>query len=293
MIKNRLVLVKGAGDFASGSIRRLFLAGAKVVCTELLQPLSVRRMVAFSEAMYVAEHTVEGVTAIRVRSDEIDRCLSESKVPVLNDPETKILHQRKFDIVIDARMAKENLGTEITDAPIVIALGPGFKAGKECHAVVETLAGHNLGRVIYEGKAAKNTGTPTPPELYLTLESIFLETACCSGFVPCCEGFDFGSLVLRAPADGVFTGEKRIGDLIKKGDVIGRVDDIQIKVKASGVIRGLIHDGVHIVKGLKIGDIDPTSEVNRAYEISEKANAVAGGVLEACLYLLNKKSTET
>jgi len=293
MIKNRLVLVKGAGDFASGSIRRLFLAGAKVVCTELLQPLSVRRMVAFSEAMYVAEHTVEGVTAIRVRSDEIDRCLSESKVPVLNDPETKILHQRKFDIVIDARMAKENLGTEITDAPIVIALGPGFKAGKDCHAVVETLAGHNLGRVIYEGKAAKNTGTPTPPELYLTLESIFLETACCSGFVPCCEGFDFGSLVLRAPAGGVFTGEKRIGDLIKKGDVIGRVDDIQIKVKASGVIRGLIHDGVHIVKGLKIGDIDPTSEVNRAYEISEKANAVAGGVLEACLYLLNKKSTET
>ena len=293
MIKNRLVLVKGAGDFASGSIRRLFLAGAKVVCTELLQPLSVRRMVAFSEAMYVAEHTVEGVTAIRVRSDEIDRCLSESKVPVLNDPETKILHQRKFDIVIDARMAKENLGTEITDAPIVIALGPGFKAGKDCHAVVETLAGHNLGRVIYEGKAAKNTGTPTPPELYLTLESIFLETACCSGFVPCCEGFDFGSLVLRAPADGVFTGEKRIGDLVKKGDVIGRVDDIQIKVKASGVIRGLIHDGVHIVKGLKIGDIDPTSEVNRAYEISEKANAVAGGVLEACLYLLNKKSTET
>lgn len=293
MIKNRLVLVKGAGDFASGSIRRLFLAGAKVVCTELLQPLSVRRMVAFSEAMYVGEHTVEGVTAIRVRSDEIDRCLSESKVPVINDPETKILHQRKFDIVIDARMAKENLGTEITDAPIVIALGPGFKAGKDCHAIVETLAGHNLGRVIYEGKAAKNTGTPTPPELYLTLESIFLETACCSGFVPCCEGFDFGSLVLRAPADGVFTGEKRIGDLVKKGDVIGRVDDIQIKVKASGVIRGLIHDGVHIVKGLKIGDIDPTSEVNRAYEISEKANAVAGGVLEACLYLLNKKSTET
>lgn len=293
MIKNRLVLVKGAGDFASGSIRRLFLAGAKVVCTELLQPLSVRRMVAFSEAMYVGEHTVEGVTAIRVRSDEIDRCLSEGNVPVINDPETKILHQRKFDIVIDARMAKENLGTEITDAPIVIALGPGFKAGKDCHAVVETLAGHNLGRVIYEGKAAKNTGTPTPPELYLTLESIFLETACCSGFVPCCEGFDFGSLVLRAPADGVFTGEKRIGDLVKKGDVIGRVDDIQIKVKASGVIRGLIHDGVHIVKGLKIGDIDPTSEVNRAYEISEKANAVAGGVLEACLYLLNKKSTET
>lgn len=286
MIKNRLVLVKGAGDFASGSIRRLFLAGAKVVCTELLQPLSVRRMVAFSEAMYVGEHTVEGVTAIHVTPDEIDRCLSESKVPVLNDPETKILHQRKFDIVIDARMAKENLSTEITDASIVIALGPGFKAGKDCHAVVETLAGHDLGRVIYEGKAAKNTGAPAPPELYLSPRATSPHAACCSGF-------DIYSLVFRAPADGVFTGEKRIGDLVKKGDVIGRVDDIQIKAKASGVIRGLIHDGVHIVKGLKIGDIDPTSEVNRAYEISEKANAVAGGVLEACLYLLNKKSTET
>jgi len=293
MIKNKLILVKGAGDFASGTIRRLHLAGAKVVCTELAQPLTVRRMVAFSEAMYVGEHTVEGVTAIHVTPDEIDRCLSESKVPVLNDPETKILHQRKFDIVIDARMAKENLGTEITEAPIVIALGPGFEAGKDCHAVVETLAGHNLGRVIYKGKAAEDTGTPTPPELYLTLESIFLETACCSGFVPCCEGFDIGSLLLRAPADGVFTGDKRIGGLVKNGDIIGKVNNIQIKAEASGVIRGLIHDGVHIVKGLKIGDIDPTSEVNRAYEISEKANAIAGGVLEACLYLLNKKSTET
>lgn len=286
MMKNRLVLVKGAGDLASGSIRRLFLAGAKVVCTELLQPLSVRRMVAFSETMFVGEHTVEGVTAIYVTPDEIDRCLSEGKVPVLNDPETKILHQRKFDIVIDARMAKENLGTEITDAPIVIALGPGFEAGKDCHAVVETLAGHNLGRVIYEGKAAKNTGAPAPPELYLS-------SGVTSPHAASYSGFDIYSLVLRAPADGEFTGEKRIGDIVKKGDVIGRVDDIQIKAKASGVIRGLIHDGVHVVKGLKIGDIDPTSEVNRAYEISEKANAVAGGVLEACLYLLNKKSTET
>lgn len=289
MLKNKLILVKGAGDFASGSIRRLHIAAAKIVCTELPQPLTVRRMVAFAEAMYAGEHTVEGVTAVRATTDKINHYLSLGKVPILNDPETKILNKKKFDIVIDARMAKKNIGTKINDAPIVVALGPGFEAGKDCHAVIETLAGHNLGRVIYEGKAAENTGKPTPPELYLSQEGSSFQVACCSGFVPCCEGFVLDSLVLRAPEEGVFTDEKKIGELVKKGDIIGRVNGIQIRAEANGVIRGLIHDGVCVTKDLKIGDIDPTGEVNRAFEISEKANAVAGGVLEACLYLLNKK----
>ena len=293
MIKNKLILVKGAGDFASGSIIRLHIAGAKVVCTELPQPLTVRRKVAFSEAMYTGEHTVDNVTAVRAAPEEINQYLYEDKIPILNDPETKIIKERKFDVVIDARMAKKNMDTKITDAPFVIALGPGFEASKDCHAVVETLAGHNLGRVVYEGKAAEDTGTPTPPELYLSQEDSSFQVACCSGFVPCCEGFVLDSLVLRAPEEGVFTGEKKIGELVKKGDVIGKVNDIQIRAEANGVIRGLIHDGVHITKDLKIGDIDPTGDVNRAYEISEKANAVAGGVLEACLYLMNKKSMET
>ncbi|MCK5560717.1 MAG: molybdenum hydroxylase, partial [Thermoplasmata archaeon] len=144
MLKNKYILVKGAGDFASGSIRRLHLAGAKVVCTELLQPLAIRRRVAFSEAIYTGEQTVEGVHALRVTQEEIDKCFSESKIPILADPEANILKQRKFDIIIDARMAKRNLGTSMDDAPLVIGLGPGFKAGYDCYAVLETLAGHNL-----------------------------------------------------------------------------------------------------------------------------------------------------
>jgi xanthine dehydrogenase accessory factor len=280
MLKNKNILVKGAGDFASGSIRRLHLAGAKVVCTELPQPLAIRRRVAFSEAIYAGEQTVEGVQARRVTQDEIDKCFSEGKIPILSDPEGNILKQRKFDIIIDARMVKKNLGTSMDDAPLVIGLGPGFNAGYDCHAVVETLAGHNLGRVIYEGSAAKDTGTPAPPEVYLNP---------CNASIPepCCAGFDVNTLVLRAPGDGTFNGIKQIGDLVKKDEIIGKIGDLDVIATADGVLRGLIHDGVEVRRGLKIGDIDPSSDVTRVDLISEKANAIAGGVLEACLYLLN------
>ena len=274
MLKNKLVLVKGAGDFASGSIRRLHLAGARVVCTELPQPLTIRRRVAFSEAMYVGKHTIGDVTAIRVSMEEIDNCFSKGMIPLLEDPEANILNHRKFDIVIDARMAKRNLGTAINEAPIVIGLGPGFEAGKDCHAVVETLAGHDLGRVIYKGSAAADTGIPVPPDLYLN---------------PCCAGFNANTLVLRAARDGTFISIKQIGDLVKKDEIIGKVADMEIKATVDGVLRGLIHDGVKVTKGLKIGDIDPSGDASRVNQISEKANAIAGGVLEACLYFLNTK----
>lgn len=272
--------MKGAGDFASGSIRRLHLAGAKVVCTELSSPLTIRRRAAFSEAMYSNEHSVEGITAVKAEPEEIKQYLEESKIPIIVDPETNVLRAHNFDIVIDARMAKRNLGTTITDAPIVIALGPGFEAGADCHAVVETLAGHNLGRVIYTGKAAADTGTPAPPEVYLN--------PCCISTAPCGSGFDVNSLVLRAPEEGVFSGIKQIGEVVNKGEVIGKVNNIDVLATADGVLRGIIHDGVTVSKGLKIGDIDPTGDISRVDQISEKANAIAGGVLEACLYLLNK-----
>ncbi|WP_455392213.1 selenium-dependent molybdenum cofactor biosynthesis protein YqeB [[Eubacterium] cellulosolvens] len=281
MLKNKLVLVKGAGDFASGSIRRLHLAGAKVVCTELPQPLTIRRAVAFSEAMYQIEQTVEGVTAVRSTSEEIDNNFSEGKIPILDDPEGAILNHRKFDIVIDGRMAKRNLGTKLTDAPIVIGLGPGFEAGADCHAVVETLAGHNLGRVVYKGSATKDTGIPIPTEL-------FLNPCCATIPEPCCAGFNVDSLILRAPGDGVFFSIKQIGDIVKKDDIIGKVEGYVIKATVDGVLRGLIHDDVRVTKGLKIGDIDPSGDISRVNQISEKSNAIAGGVLEACLYLLNK-----
>lgn len=288
MLNNKLILVIGAGDFASGCIRRLHLAGAKVVCTELEQPLTIRRQVAFSEAIYSGEHTVEGVTGVRVTRDYIPQIFSKDMIPILVDPDTKILQQDEFDIVIDARMAKKNLGTKISDAPIVIGLGPGFEAGKDCHAVVETLAGHNLGRVIYEGKPAQNTGTPIPTDLE------FLPCApCCSGFenTACSVGFDVNTLVLRAPSAGEFKAEREIGEIVNIGDLIGMIEDSEVKATALGVLRGLIHDGVLVSKGLKIGDIDPSGDVARVNQISEKANAIGGGVLEASLYLLNRKST--
>ncbi len=292
MIKNKLVLVKGAGDFATGTIRRLYMVGAKVVCTELPQPLTVRRKVAFSEAVYDGEFIVDGIRAVRSKPDEIDRCLTEGKIPIVTDSEANIIQQRKFDIVIDARMAKKNLGTKITEAPIVIGLGPGFETGVDCHAVVETLAGHNLGRVIYKGKAAENTGVPLPPEVYLNPCSSYSQGVGNPDFSPCNAGFDFNDLVLRAPEEGIFFCEKQIGDLVKSGELIGKIDETDVIATADGVLRGLIHDGVIVTKGLKIGDIDPSGDVTRVNQISEKANAIAGGVLEACLYLLNKYNLE-
>ena len=284
MLKNKFILVKGAGDFASGSIRRLHLAGAKIICTELAQPLTIRRKVAFSEAIYAGEHTVDGVTGIRAKPEEIDQYFNDNKIPIIIDPETRIKNSHKFDIIIDARMAKRNLDTNISEAPIVIGLGPGFEAGYDCHAVVETLAGRNLGRVIYKGKAAENTGVPTPTDV----------APCCAGFepYPCSPSFDVNSLVLRAPDDGKLSSLKEIGDLVNDGDIIGKVHDLEVKATVGGVLRGLIHDGVQVTKGLKIGDIDPSGELSRVTQVSEKANAIAGGVLEACLYLLNKQSIE-
>ncbi len=286
MLKNKLILVKGAGDFASGTIRRLHLAGAKVISTELAQPLTIRRMVAFSQAIFDGEHEVEGVIGVRADMSDIDRCFIENKVPVLVDPETKILDELQFNIVIDGRMAKRNLGTSIQEAPIVLGLGPGYEAGVDCHAVVETLAGHNLGRVVYKGKPAEDTGVPIPTGAQSG------QYPCCTGFdqEPCCTGFtvDVNDYLLRAPAAGMFKAEKEIGELVQVGDTVGYIEDKPVKTKAAGVLRGLIHDRTKVTKGLKIGDIDPSGDKVRVYQISEKANAIAGGVLEACLVLLNK-----
>jgi xanthine dehydrogenase accessory factor len=288
MVKDKLILVKGAGDFASGTIRRLHLAGAKVVCTELQKPLTIRRKVAFSEAIYEGEQTIDDITAVHTTPDNIDEILASSKIPIIEDPETNILNQRKFDIVIDARMVKRNIGTRISEAPIVVGLGPGFSAGADCHAVVETLAGHNLGRVIYSGTPAPDTGIPVPTDLSLSQP----QGSCCAGFEPCSSGFDVNTLVLRSPGDGVFRSEKSIGDIVKTGDMIGKVNDENVVATTDGVLRGLIHDGVQVSNNLKIGDIDPSGEVARVHQISEKANAIAGGVLEACLFLLNRGTKE-
>ena len=275
MLEGRNILVKGAGDFISGAIRRLHLAGARVAATEREAPLTCRRMVAFSEAVFVNKHTIEGVTGVKCTADQVDEILAAGNVPVVVDPEAEILHERDFDVLVDGIMAKRNTGTQISDAPVVVALGPGFTAGMDCHAVVETLAGHDMGRVIYEGSAAADTGIPGPPEAYL---------------VPCSGGsqIDFRDMLLRAPRAGVFEAKAKIGDIVEKGQVLGTVDGEPVAAKLSGVVRGLLHDGVEATEGMKIGDVDSSGEVHRAFTLSEKSNAIAGGVLEACCVLLKK-----
>lgn len=277
--KAPLVLVKGAGDFATGIIHRLSSAGFRVVATELEMPLAVRRWVAFSEAVYEGEYTVEGRTAVRCRSGDVEDVLARGNIALLVDPGTSILDQREFDIVVDARSAKRNLGTDIDEAPIVIAIGPGFTAGKDCHAVVETLVGRHVGKVIWEGSAEPDTGLPYP-----------LDGATPSGSSPEL----LGSLMIKAPCEGKFVLVKDIGSEVEEGEVLGRVVApdgtlADVVAKAKGMVRGIIRDGTPVRDRMKLGDIDPTMVQDHLCTISEKARAIGGGVLEACMGLLSKK----
>jgi len=257
-----LVLVKGAGDLATGVAHRLHRCGFQVVMTEIEQPTVIRRTVSFAEAVYVGFNTVEGVTAQFV-GDALDAAdvLKQGEIPVMADPEAKIALQLKPGVMVDAIMAKKNTGTRITDAPLVIGLGPGFTAGIDVHAVIETKRGHNLGRVILEGCAEPNTGIP--------------------GYI---DGYTSERLI-KAPADGIFVPRFDIGSLVKAGEAVGFVDDHPVEAAITGVLRGLIRGGIRVTRGQKIGDIDPRGRVEHCFTISDKARAVAGGVLEAILML--------
>lgn len=255
-----LAVVRGAGDLASAIALRLVRSGFSVVMTEVEQPLTVRRTVAFSEAVRLGEVQVEGVVARRAADvSHVTQLLDQGIVPVLVDPSASCV-SLKPDVVVDAILAKRNLGTTQDMAPVVIGVGPGFTAGKDCHAVVETMRGHTLGRVYYEGSALPNTAIP--------------------GLV---GGFA-GERVLRAPADGVFQGFVEIGDLVKEGQVVAQVDGMPVYAMLTGVLRGLMADGVLVSKGLKCGDVDPRADVSYCHLVSDKGLAVAGGVLEAILH---------
>ncbi len=263
----RLVVIKGAGDLATGCARRLFKSGFGVIMTELPQPLVVRRMVSFAEAVYEGSIRVEGVEAVLAENGEAAlQLLNAGRIPVLVDPRTSILGQVKPQAFIDAVMAKKNTGTKISDAPLVIGLGPGFTAAVDVHAVVETKRGHNLGRVLYQGKAAADTGAP----------------GAVMGFT--------AERLLRAPAEGVVEPLRQIGDPVEKGETLLFVGDTPLQAGISGVVRGMIRAGVWAPKGMKIGDIDPRGIKEYCYSISDKALAVGGGVLEAvCGYIFNKE----
>ncbi|HMM20109.1 MAG TPA: selenium-dependent molybdenum cofactor biosynthesis protein YqeB [Selenomonadales bacterium] len=252
-----LVVIKGAGDIATGIAHRLHRSGFAVVMTELPLPTVIRRTAAFAEAVFAEQTVVEGVTAVRTEVADALKAVARGRVAVVVDPEAAAVRVLNPLAVVDAIIAKKNTGTKLGDAPIVIGVGPGFVAGRDVHAVVETARGHYLGRVIDQGAALPDTGTP----------------GAIAGYAK--------ERIIRAPRQGVFKAARRIGDPVAAGDVIGAVDGAPVRAELSGVLRGLLHDGLAVAAGMKIGDIDPRGVPEYCYSISDKARAVGGGVLEA------------
>ena len=257
-----LVLIRGAGDLATGIALRLFRSHLRVVMTDLPQPTAIRRTVCFSQAILYGSYQVEDVTAERAETeDDVRRILAAGQIPVLADPRAACRAWLRPDVVVDAILAKKNLGTAITDAPLVIGVGPGFCAGKDCHAVIETMRGHTLGRAYYTGSALPNTAIP--------------------GLV----GGYAGERVLRAPCEGAFRGIATIGDHVEEGQVVAYVDETPVVATLTGVLRGLLADGVQAKAGLKCGDVDPRDDNGYCQLVSDKGLSVAGGVVEAILHL--------
>lgn len=256
-----LVYMRGAGDLASGIALRLHRAGMDVVMADIAEPTCIRRTVAFSEAIRCGEARVEGVRARRAATpDEARRIVAAGDIAVMVDPAAGHVGALAPDAVVDAILAKRNLGTTMDMAPVVIGVGPGFTAGVDCHAAVETKRGHYLGRALYEGSPAANTGIP--------------------GIIAG-VGAD---RVLRAPADGPFECVRAIGDTVRVGDVVGRVAGVPMPATIDGVLRGLLAPGVPATRGMKAGDIDPRGDASFCSTVSDKASAVGGGVLEALLH---------
>jgi xanthine dehydrogenase accessory factor len=261
-----VVMIRGAGEMASGVAYRLHQCHIKICMLEISQPLAVRREVSFCEAIYVSEQEVEGVRAKFVsKPEQIQSLWKAGKIPLLVDSDLKkTKHFLKPDVLIDAIMAKRNLGTKISDAPLVIGLGPGFTAGKDVHIVIETNRGHHLGKVIRNGTAEPDTGIPGDIGGYTVRR------------------------VLRTMKKGIFHPYMAIGDRVNKGSVVAVIDDFPVIAEISGIIRGLLREGVEVKKGMKVGDIDPRGKRELCFTISDKARAIGGGVLEAILYWFNR-----
>jgi xanthine dehydrogenase accessory factor len=263
LFDDRLVVVRGGGDLATGAAHRLVRAGLPVIVTELAQPLAIRRSVAVAAAVTEGTVQFDGIEARRVTSsDEAVGLARSGIVSVMVSPQLPELAEPPA-VVVDARLAKRNLDTRSDQAPLVIALGPGFTAGVDCDAVVETMRGHRLGRVIWVGGAEPDTGTP--------------------GRV----GGVSAERVVRAPNDGEVLWRVEIGDVVSVGDVMGTVAEAEIAAPIAGVVRGLLYPGQEAISGLKIADVDPRADRAACFEISDKARLVGGGVLEAVLMWLN------
>lgn len=266
LFAQHLVILRGGGDLATGVAYRLHQAGFPLIVLELPQPLVVRRKVALATAVLENHIHIETLHAQRTETAEQALQLAQSgTIPVLVAPQLSTIYHLPFTILVDARMAKRNIDTHLDQAELVIALGPGFTAGVDCHAVIETMRGHTLGRVIWQGAAIPNTGTP--------------------GIV----AGKGAERVLRAPAAGRVNWRLEIGDLVTEGQIIGDVAGETIAAPFAGVLRGLIAPGTAVTSGLKIGDLDARADVSACFTISEKALAIGGGVLEAILTHLNRQ----
>ncbi len=262
MRTNPLILLRGGGDLASGVAYRLHKAGLPVVITELPKPLAVRTTVSYGMAAVYETVIIEGVTAQRADLADLPALyglLDRGLIPVLIDPEGAAINALEPAVIIDGRMAKTVRDTHIDQAPLVVALGPGFVAGEDCHAVVETNRGHHLGRVYWRGGAEPDTGAPSD------LNGKQHER------------------VLRAPCDGAMTQSAVIGRVLHEGQLIGRVGEVPIYAPFLGVLRGLIDDDTWVTAGMKIGDLDPRVQREHCFTISDKSLSVGGGALEAVL----------
>lgn len=262
MMNNR-VIVRGGGDIASGTIQKLHRAGFMVLVLEIDKPITIRRKASFSEAVYDGVTEVEGIKGVLVSSEEeILKVWEEGNVPLVVDPKGEFINIIQPVALVDAILAKKNLGTTKEMAPITVALGPGFKAGLDAHIVIETMRGHDLGRLIFEGYTKKNTGSP--------------------GVI---GGYDI-ERVIYSPYEGRIKNLKEIGDLVEAGEILALIDGQQVKTLIPGVLRGIIKEGFEVKVGLKIADVDPRMEqVKNCTTISDKARTIGGGVLEGILML--------
>ena len=257
-----MIIIRGAGDISTGTIHRLFRAGFPLLVLAAERPSAIRRKVAFSEAVYDGTATVEGVTAVRIGdAGQAAEILAEGKIPLLTDPAGACIRQLKPDAVVDAILAKKNLGTTMDMAGLTIALGPGFEAGKDVHYVIETMRGHDLGRIISHGFAAPNTGIP--------------------GMI----GGYGAERVIHSPAAGIFRTGREIAAKVKAGETIGTVEtgdgEIPVVTQIAGILRGIIRDGFPVTEGFKLADVDPRlDEQKNCFTISDKARCIAGSVLE-------------
>jgi xanthine dehydrogenase accessory factor len=260
-----MVLIRGAGEMASAVAWRLYRSNVRrIVMTDLDQPLCVRRTVSFCTAIPEGEAVVEDVRARSVRtSGELERTWKEGLIGVVAQGHWRDFATIKPDVVIDAILAKRNIATRIDNAPLVIALGPGFTAQRDCHFVIETNRGHNLGRIIERGESEPNTGVPGDIAGHTHAR------------------------VFRAPADGVFETERRIGQRVGEGDCLGRVADTPVVAALGGMLRGVLAPGVAVKAGVKLGDIDPRAKPEYCDTISDKARAIAGSVLECVMRRCN------